>query len=352
MISAAACAAAAPPQLDHVRMPVGDCAALPLDGSGRVLTDEVRWHVEAARADRSELDEWCRGAGAPVVASAGRPSAPVVAIAVVTWNVHLGAGRLDAFVTDLRSGALTGQPAPHFVLLLQEVRRRGGGVPARLVGEARAGRFMGDRDKDADIVAVARRLGLHLVYVPSVRNGGFGEAAEDRGNAILASLPLAEPTGIELPLLSQRRVAVAATVPLLDGMGTARGLRVASAHFDYGASRTRPLAPFGAGRALQAAALAHALEGDGDVVVGGDFNTWLPDRLEGALARLRTEFPDFPGGTTAPTFYTGGLLPQRLDHLFMRSVDLRASAPVRIDDRYGSDHFPVMSWLRFASDPG
>jgi endonuclease/exonuclease/phosphatase family metal-dependent hydrolase len=246
---------------------------------------------------------------------------------------------------------LTGVPVRHFVLLLQEARRTGSAVPDPLAADARTARRLGERDAGplADIVATAERLGLRLFYVPSMRNGGRDDAAEDRGNAILTTLPLTDLTAIELPLLAQRRVAVAATIPLLDASNERRALRVSSVHLDYGASRTRPLAPFGPGRALQAAALANALDAPGNVIVGGDFNTWMPDRMEGGLARMVAAFPDLPGGRTAPTHYTAGLVPQRLDHLFLRAADVAGTAPVRIDDRYGSDHFPVIVWVRLTA---
>ena len=62
-----------------------------------------------------------------------------------------------------------------------------------------------------DIVAISRELGLSLIYVPSMRNGGSpDDPAEDRGNAILSTLPLSEPVAVELPGERQRRVVIIA----------------------------------------------------------------------------------------------------------------------------------------------
>jgi endonuclease/exonuclease/phosphatase family metal-dependent hydrolase len=339
----------------EARVPAGECAAPPQGVDEPALPRAVTWLVHSEPADRYELDEWCRGVGVPVIAGARTSqSVEVDSVAVVAWNIHLGAGRVDEFVAALRSGELTGGPATHFVLLLQEARRAGPPVPAVLPADGRAARRLGERDAgvQADIVATARRLGLHLFYVPSMRNGGRSDAAEDRGNAILSSLPLTEHAAIELPLLAQRRVAVAATVPLRDRAGRPRTLRVSSVHLDYGATMNRPFAPFGPGRTLQAGALADALAGPGNVVIGGDFNTWSLAALEGGLTIMSTRFADFPPSKGEATHYSAGLLPRRLDHLFLRSDDVRGSAPLRIADRWGSDHHPLLAWIRFpASTP-
>ena len=51
-----------------------------------------------------------------------------------------------------------------------------------------------------------------MLYAPSMRNGESAGGGEDRGNAIVSTLPLADPTVIELPLERQRRVVVAASI--------------------------------------------------------------------------------------------------------------------------------------------
>jgi endonuclease/exonuclease/phosphatase family metal-dependent hydrolase len=351
LLNVAACAGRMPQPAageGEARAAAGDCAAPALDGAGLPAQAEVRWLDHSARADRRELDGWCGAVGGAVIADVQRDAVRLDSVALITWNLHVGAARLDDLVADLRSGALTGSRVEHFVLLVQEARRGGAAVPAVLPPGARTPRRLGDRNAGpaADIVHTARRLGLGLFYAPSMRNGGADAAAEDRGNAILTSLPLTDLTAIELPLLAQRRVAVSATIPFLDVRGHARELRVTSVHLDYGANRSRPLAPFGSGRTLQAGALADALGGDGNSVVGGDFNTWSLTQLEGGLSRMRAAFPDLPEGRARPTFYSGGILPRQLDHLFLRSLDVTGRAPVRIEDRYGSDHYALLAWIR------
>ena len=69
-----------------------------------------------------------------------------------------------------------------------------------------------------DIVEAAGRLGLSLVYVPSMRNGS--DTDEDRGNAILSTEPLSDVAAVELPFERQRRVAIDAAVSVT-GQGLA-----------------------------------------------------------------------------------------------------------------------------------
>src|SRR5439155_5701261 len=132
------------------------------------------------------------------------------------------------------SGTLTGQPVGSFVLLLQEAYRSGADVPSKPSGRTswasaqRPPHAGGTRD---DIVTIARRLKLAAFYVPSMRNGAPGATEEDRGNAILSTLPLSELTAIELPLERQRRVALEATAPIVWPGHGAVTLRVVCTHF-------------------------------------------------------------------------------------------------------------------------
>src|SRR6185503_2814273 len=123
-----------------------------------------------------------------------------------------------------------------------------------------------------------RKLGWWLYYAPSMRNGdGIGEHAEDRGNAILSSLPLQGAEAVELPFAAQRRVALVATVT--DAQKQPR-LRVAVTHLDTRASLLRGWIFGGpAARNKQAKELVSALkkfEADPlPLIVGGDLNTYL-----------------------------------------------------------------------------
>lgn len=337
------CAASSPVPLARNDAPA--CTAPAINDDGDHAHVPVRWVDHAGADSRVDLDRWCLAVGVPVVAHRDTAPVRVDSVAVVTWNVHLGAGQVEQFVADLRSGTLTGAPVQHFVLLLQEARRSGEAVPSPMPSAARSPRQLGEPDAaSVDIGITAERLGLNLFYVPSMRNGAH--APEDRGNAILTTLPMTELSAIELPFLAQRRIAVAATLPLLDAAGTVRPVRVTSVHLDIGSDGRRPLALFGPGRTLQATALAEALAGGRNDVVGGDFNTWSLSFLERALTRMQADFPDFPAGPGKPTFYTAGVVPLVLDHLFLRGADVHGRAPARVDHRYGSDHYPLLAWIR------
>ncbi len=323
----------------------------------------LTWIRPPASEERARLEPWCRAVGPPEIHAppgAGDP-APVDEIAVVVWNTHVGAAEIRSLITDLRSGGLSGgAPVGQFVLLLQEVHRRGPAVPlAPSMDAAWAGRIGGwsdpvrmERDPRTDIVDLAREEGLHLLYVPSMRNGSphDGGALEDRGNAILSTLPLEDLTAIELPVERQRRVAVAATVEVRTENGIPHRIRFVSAHLENRAPWTRMHRSFGATQTSQARALVAALERLPRVAasaVGGDFNTWFRGGSAAALDALRVRYPSLgmqPDGATKdlPLFLPG----LRLDHLFFRLPPGWAGRYEILPDRYGSDHAPLLGWLR------
>jgi endonuclease/exonuclease/phosphatase family metal-dependent hydrolase len=293
--------------------------------------------IPSTGGSRETLDAWCRGVG-PSVYEVRRPSARWAAtepLAIVSWNVNVGAGDLAVFVSELRAGKFSdGRPVEHFVLLVQEALRMGPMVPTVAPGQAGARRLLRGPTR-TDIVAFARDAGLSLFYVPSMRNGrSKGSPPEDRGNAILSTLPLADARAVELPFERQRRVAAVASA------GDGDAISVASVHFDPFVGRKK-LWIFGAAgaRAKQARALIRALPASPPLVVGGDLNTWLGTR-EPALAeftRMSGQRPRAEKGT----FWTGAVL----DYLFFRVPDRWQPAYDRARSTYGSDHYPLVGWI-------
>jgi endonuclease/exonuclease/phosphatase family metal-dependent hydrolase len=170
------------------------------------------------------------------------------------------------------------------------------------------------------------------------------ELSEDRGNAILSTLPLHGLTAIELPFEAQRRVAAAATVSGTTTSGEPWTLRVVSVHLDNKSRASRLLQSLGGGRARQARALVEALGGDSVAVVGGDMNTWSMGFMEGASGVLAKHFPLPAKQPTEPTFATGGL---RLDRLVFRLPSPHAAETRRLADRRGSDHHPLIGTITF-----
>lgn len=315
-------------------------------------TAAVSWHLPAAPADVARLDHWCAAVGAPVVI--GTPeravSAAADSLAIISWNTKVGGGDIIGLVTDLRAGRLTGgRPVEHFVLLLQEVHRESAGltgavsrwaVPARVEEDPPTGRRR-------DVVESARELGLALYYVPSMRNGFAGSAPEeeDRGNAILSTLPLTMPRAIELPFEAQRRVAAAAVVRGVSDDGAPWELLVTSAHFDTRSAGTRIWASGGAGRRRQAEGLVAGLPGYAATVVAGDLNTWSLAVLESAVPYLRTVFPQTPPAPGQATFAGPLGYRRRLDRMFFRLPEGWSARYARVDGRYGSDHHPLLGWV-------
>ncbi|NIP82602.1 MAG: hypothetical protein GWM90_26635, partial [Gemmatimonadetes bacterium] len=74
---------------------------------------------------------------------------------------------------------------------LQETHRRSDRIPGYDPGLPGGSAVTGgppDGEREG-VVEAAERLGLAVVYVPGMRNGEH----EDRGNAILSTLPLDDP---------------------------------------------------------------------------------------------------------------------------------------------------------------
>lgn len=302
--------------------------------------EEVLAAVDSADRASSSLS---RASAAAEVATSPEPV--LDSLLVVAYNAHIGAGELGELVADIRSGELTGQPATHFVLLLQEVYREGLGVPhdSVLPREAPAGSRTEESER-VPIVKWAQALRLHLVYVPSMRNGVGFPTPEDRGNAILSTLPLDDLRALELPAGIQRRVTVVADVSGVTSAGNPWTIGVASAHLDN-ASLSNPLASLGSVRARQASGLVRMLPDEGPLVVGGDFNTWFQQTEERAYLIMRDDFPYPLNPQASPTVQRLGS-GRVIDWIFFRGPRGWSFDDARARSMYGSDHFPVYGWVR------
>ncbi len=293
-------------------------AAPPCETAG----PSIQWMGPTAPEDRRKLGAWCRTVGPAVVRSPSQP-APTDGskqeVVVVSWNVHEGAGDITRVVSVYR-------PA-NVIVLLQEAMRRGADVPADVpAGLDVPGREGGRPQPAPDVVAVAQSLNLWLAYVPSMRNGR--DVREDRGCAILSSLPLRDPTAIELPWVRQRRVALMATIAAADGDPA---IQVVSAHLE-----NRP------GRQQQAAALADWLSQHTDpslpLVVGADLNAWYGPG-EDTVRAIDRIVPRVASCGDRPTFRFG----LRLDYVFARANVSDCSVAA---STYGSDHKPTVLLMR------
>ena len=314
-----------------------------MDPTGAFPEPQIRWIRPESAGERATLDDWCRSVGPAVVAAGltrSDKSTTLADLVVISWNVNVGAGDVLELVESLRDGSLTGQPVTRFVLLLQEAFRRGPAVPrgplpgARSAG-ARQPRVI-DRER-VDIREAAGRLGLSLVYVPSMRNGS--ETDEDRGNAILSTEPLSDLAALELPFERQRRVAIDAAVSGTGSDGSSWTLRLTNVHLDNRAPARRMWLFASATRLRQARGLLLALKSDspGLAVVGGDFNTWYGFD-DPVFAELSTAFETDVRNDRRPTF--AGLL--RLDHLFFRLPEGWEASTTRLE-KFGSDHHPLLA---------
>lgn len=336
-------------------------------------SEPVAFFVPEGTAQQRLLDRWCAAVGPPVYqmahsaaerdvaritsgagdAANGLPVADSVLI--VAWNNHVGGGALEQLVSDLRAGRLTGgDSVHHFVLLLQEVYRSSGRVPALVPGMLFAGEIEEAPPGGArtDIVDwVRRHPELSLLYAPSMRNGAQAgvDTREDRGSAIVTSLPLREPAAYELPVQRQRRVVPAGVVAGQRSTGEPWHLHVASVHLENRPEGTRN--PERA-RDEQVVWLLDALPDSANAVLGGDMNTWMRGPEEIAIWRTRERYPDTPPLPPGPTYVAIGVVVRMyLDYLFLRLDEgVTASPYQRLESRYESDHHPLVGWVRFGSD--
>jgi endonuclease/exonuclease/phosphatase (EEP) superfamily protein YafD len=159
--------------------------------------------------------------------------------------------------------------------------------------------------------------------------GGGADDREDRGSAILSTLPLSDAVAIELPWVHQRRVAVMATVSSRLGDAPWRA-RMVSVHLDNRPSRSQ-----------QAASLAGFLRAYSTesvpLVVGGDLNTWFGAR-ESTVSHLDAVIPRVKDCGDRATFQYG----LHLDHVLTTlAPNLRRGCDI-LEDSFGSDHRPTV----------
>jgi hypothetical protein len=310
---------------------------------GSCRSESVRWFAPDNVQHRTRLDAWCAGVGSPIIQSSGASSSggsvSLSDVTFVSWNVHVGNGDVRALVDDLHAGVLTGhRKVSHFVLLLQEALRADG-VPSYSRHAAGARRIAARDPSRADILQISRDLDLSLIYVPSMRNGNARDPASDRGSAILSTLPLSEPVAIELPGERQRRVVILARLQPLPGDAGGTSASVGVIHLDaLGTSRRLWVFWTPWMRERQVKSLEPMLP-EGALVLGADLNTWHGTD-EAAVRLLGRHFRNTPVSRERV-----GLGLRVLDYLFMRAGDVRGARYRQLQNRYGSDHRPIVGWF-------
>jgi endonuclease/exonuclease/phosphatase family metal-dependent hydrolase len=195
----------------------------------------------------------------------------------------------------------------------------------------------------AGVDTLARRLGLNAVYAPASRD----ETGRGFGNAILTRGRLTDVVPLTLPhthpFTGQGRMAVLATIRFAD-----RALRVASVHLE-----TPPL--HFERRLEQAVVVSDTLACTGlPLVIGGDFNTVsarMGDLVGHLLRRQGLHRVDTGRDDPAERRFLGIPIDRgRLDHLFVRGLEVAAAGVVR--DTRASDQRPIWARLARADDGG
>ena len=291
----------------------------------------LRWN---ARQDI--LNRWCESVGPPVFTTVAEREGPISRLLVLSWNVHVGGADIEGLMAKTLgpiSGSDTG-----LVILMQEAFRAGSDVPESLPRDLDVPSSIRPRRPSPDVVAIAKRLGMSVAYVPSMRNGSASslESREDRGNAILSTEPLSDIRAIELPFGKQRRVAVAATVTPRGS--TIRALRVITTHFDTNGDRVD-----------QAEALSERIGSlvDLPLVAAGDLNSrrGFDDRALSVMSgRIALESCGtqrtvrWPWRLELPLFFLIG----RVDFMFSTLEASVTRTCQTLSHAHDSDHLPIL----------
>ncbi len=119
-------------------------------------------------------------------------------------------------------------------------------------------------------------------------------------------------------------------------------LRVCSAHLDAHSKGLRTFASLGAGRARQARFLVDNLDTLA-TVLGGDFNTWTTGFRELSVKIMRDAFPLPTALSKGATLNQRLLYDMRVDYMFFRLGPEDDATYRRIDERFDSDHHPLIS---------
>jgi endonuclease/exonuclease/phosphatase family metal-dependent hydrolase len=191
------------------------------------------------------------------------------------------------------------------------------------------------------VLTLARALGLGFFYAPSMRNGlaAPGEAREDRGNAILSTLPLEGFRVVTLPHERQRRAAILATVMIPGTHGAPSAIQLASLHLDVWPSILPSLLDPSRRHRQAGGFLTAAADSGTPTIVGADLNALTPTDPQVRLLRAR-----WPSWEEATPCWTRGRF--CTDYLFTGDLREWDASPYRVvQDSYGSDHLPLLSIL-------
>lgn len=340
-------ACASTPVMNSIPL-AGGCERAIFYGPAPAPAVGVSWVTPAEEGDRDDLARWCGTVGPALVAPQSARVEPelVKRFAVVSWNQNVGRGDLRRLVADLQAGLLTGgEPVDEFVILLQEVYRSGNEIPARPPASAPVPPGIRDPGPDGgrreDILTLARSLGLALFYAPSMRNGreASGEPREDRGNAILSTMPMAEFSVVTLPHERQRRAALLATLEVPGDEAPHAPIVLASLHLDVWPAILPALLDPSRRNRQAGGFLAAGPAAGSPVILGADLNAITPGDPQVQLFRAR-----WPEWEESSPCQTRG--PFCTDYLFAGDMRGWLASPSRVvPESYGSDHLPLVAVL-------
>jgi endonuclease/exonuclease/phosphatase family metal-dependent hydrolase len=329
-----------------------------MEGQLRINDQVIVWKNQANDEDYDNLLSWCQVVGSPVFFRPTKTKSIFDRITLVSWNVHVGSGDIDQFINDLEKGHITdGEPVEHFVMLLQEAYRQDSSIPVKIPPYAKSGNNIHvttSRGSRVDITTIARKHGLELFYVPSMRNGRQENTniPEDRGNAILSTIPLSRLLAVELPLERQRRTAIAANISGITKNNESLKIQLINIHLENRTSGLMFFRSFSIARLNQITALLKILPEEKIAVMAGDFNTWFRETREPTIKHIEKFFNRLgiisKNDNSKIPRKRYPLFPDRLvDYLFFQIPENWYIERYYVNDNYGSDHYPLVAKISF-----
>ena len=327
-----------------------------IEGQLQIDDQIIIWKNQVNFKDYYKLLSWCQAVGSPVLfkSSIKETKGSIDKLTLVSWNIHVGSGDIDQFINDLQKGKLTdGKPVEHFVMLLQEAYRQDSSVPVNIPPNAKVGNGIHVptlRGSRVDIITIARNFGLGLFYVPSMRNGRQENSnnPEDRGNAILSTIPLSHLIAVELPLERQRRTTIAANISGITKSSQSWKIQLVNIHLENRTSGLMFFRGLGIARLNQITALLKILPEEKIAVMAGDFNTWFREAKEPTIKHMENFFTrlGIVSKCDSPKIPRKHypLFPDRLvDYLFFRIPENWRTEKYYVNNNYGSDHYPLIT---------
>jgi endonuclease/exonuclease/phosphatase family metal-dependent hydrolase len=178
---------------------------------------------------------------------------------------------------------------------------------------------------------------------------------EDRGNAILSTIPISHPMAIELPLERQRRTSLATNLTGVTKNNISWKIQLINVHLENRTNGLMFFRGFSVARLNQITALLKILPEEKTAIMAGDFNTWFRESKEPTIKYVENFFNQLEMASQFDSLKIPRkrypLFPDRLvDYLFFRIPENWYTEKYYVNDYYGSDHYPLITKISLSNE--